>query len=217
MTSIILQAVVVAFKSPSATIIDSIILKTHIIVVTIFFLIYLVKTFLLLSNAKEKLAVFSKRTKILEMIVSVLFLVTGGILLVSLPQINTFMILKLVAVFAAIPLAIVGYKKGNKVLATLAFLLVVAAYGLAEMSAKPAVVATTAVDGKALYTNNCVSCHGNDGKKGAMGAADLSTLQADNATIINTIKNGKNAMPAFGALSDAQIKALADYTTSLKK
>ncbi|HVA97807.1 MAG TPA: cytochrome c [Bacteroidia bacterium] len=198
---------------------NSIILHTHIIVVTIFFLIYLIKTFLLLSNAKEKLASFIKKTKILEMVVSVLFLITGGILLVSLPQINTFMILKLVAIFASIPIAIIGYKKGNKLLATLAFLLIVAAYGLAEMSAKsPSVVASTSVDGKELYTNNCVKCHGTDGKAGVMGAADLSALQADNASIINTIKNGKNSMPAYGGnLSDAQIKALSDYVATLKK
>ena len=198
---------------------NAIILHTHVIVVTIFFLIYLVKTFLLLSNAKEKLAFFSKKTKILEMVVSVLFLITGGILLVSLPQINTFMILKLVAVFAAIPIAIIGYRKGNKILATLAFLLIVAAYGLAEMSVKsPSVVATTSLDGKELYTTNCVKCHGADGKAGVMGAADLSALQADNASIINTIKNGKNSMPAYGAnLSDAQIKALSDYVATLKK
>ncbi|HKC68956.1 MAG TPA: hypothetical protein VKG26_12050, partial [Bacteroidia bacterium] len=51
--------------------------KTHFVVVTIFFLIYLIKTLLLLTDKKDALTSFTKKVKVLEMIVSVLFLVTG--------------------------------------------------------------------------------------------------------------------------------------------
>src|SRR3954468_1583482 len=107
-------------------------LHTHWLVVTIFFLIYVVKTVLLLSNRKDLLEKFTKSTKVLEMIVSATFLITGIYLMTQLSEIKTQMWVKLVLVLASIPIAIVGFKKGNKVLAALALLLITASYGLAE-------------------------------------------------------------------------------------
>ena len=73
-------------------------------------------------------------------------------------------------------------------------------------------------DGKTLYNSKCTVCHGEDGKKGVMGAADLSgsTVNEEGAALI--IKNGKNAMTAFGGqLSDEEISAVVKYVLTLRK
>ena len=103
---------------------------THKIVVTIFLLIYLVKTFLFLRNNAEGLLKFNKATKMVERLVSVLFLATGIYLLLQAPELGTLFYIKLIFVFASIPLAVIGFKKSNKALVILSFLLILGAYGL---------------------------------------------------------------------------------------
>jgi len=196
---------------------------THQIVVTLFLLIYFIKTILLLSNSNERLAKFSKTFRVPEMIISVLFLLTGGYMLFQIPEINKFMIIKLVAVFVSIPLAIVGFKKSSKLLASLALLLIVAAYGLAEMSKKKGSTSSTentmpSVSGKEIYSAYCVRCHGEDGKMGAMGAADLSVSKLNEDITSQIIKAGKGAMPGFdGQISDEQAAAVSEYIETLRK
>jgi mono/diheme cytochrome c family protein len=109
---------------------------THVISVVLFLLIYLIKTILLLINKNEALDKFKKITKVPEMIVSVTFLATGIYLMTQIPEIKSFLIIKLVAVALSIPIAIIGFKKNSKVLASVAMLLIIGAYGLAEMSKK---------------------------------------------------------------------------------
>jgi uncharacterized membrane protein SirB2 len=109
---------------------------THLISVNLFLLIYLVKTILLVANKEEALTKLTKGVKVPEMIISVLFLITGVYMLTQLPAINTLLIIKIIAVFASIPLAVIGFKKKKKALAVVSFVLIVAAYGLAEMSKK---------------------------------------------------------------------------------
>lgn len=74
------------------------------------------------------------------------------------------------------------------------------------------------VDGKSIFRAKCTVCHGEDGKKGVMGAADLtgSIVSEEGATLI--VKNGKNAMTAFGGqLSDDEISAVVKYIMTLRK
>lgn len=202
---------------------------THWVSVTLFLLIYLVKTILLLSN-NQGLDKISKAIKVPEMIVSFLFLITGVYMLTQIPVINTFMIIKIIAIVAAIPLAVVGFKKKNKALAIISFLLIVAAYGLAEMSKKRSAIANinptnsgienegAPIRGEIIYSNNCVSCHGTDGKLALMGAPDLSTSQMDETSIIRIIKQGKGVMTGYEAiLNQEQINAVAIYVETLKK
>lgn len=202
---------------------------THLVSVIVFMVIYLVKTFLLLSNKKEQLQKFSKTAKVPEMAVSFLFLATGGYMLVELPSINQFMIFKLVAVFASIPLAVVAYKKSNKALAVVSMLLIIGAYGLAEISKKrssaPAVAgpveeprgdAAAAINAEELYRNYCTKCHGDDGKAGIMGATDISVTPMGSAEIAEVIKKGKGMMVSV-PLSDEQAKAVSEYVVRLKK
>ncbi len=195
---------------------------THLISVNLFLLIYLVKTILLLANKNEGLAKFTKTVKVPEMIVSTLFLLTGIYMLTQIPEIKTLMIIKIIAVCVSIPLAVIGFKKGKKALAVLAFLLIVAAYGLAEMSKKQKGTSiespVVSLKGQEIYTANCAKCHGDDGKLGLMGSLDLTVSAKSMEEKMEIIKNGKGAMTPFsGQLNDEQIKAVAEFTETLKK
>ncbi len=201
--------------------------KLHVWSVMLFVLIYLVKTVLLFTNTKM-LDTFAARTKVIEMIVSTVFLVTGIWLFVILGGIKTFQILKLVLVFVSIPLAIVGFKRRIKGVALLAFLLIVASYGVAEMSKnKPFLKANVVINGtgggrlengERVYFENCVFCHGTDGKKMYRGAKDLSMTGFDETSIQAMVHDGvKGKMPAYGAsLSYEEIADVALYVASMK-
>ena len=72
--------------------------------------------------------------------------------------------------------------------------------------------------GEAIYKANCASCHGLDGKKGLGGASDLSTSQLDVAGLKQVIVNGRNSMAPFNSvLSEKEIEAVSNYTTTLKQ
>jgi mono/diheme cytochrome c family protein len=190
---------------------------THRIVVTLFFLIYVIKTVLLLSNRQDLLQKFTKVTKVPEMIISALFLITGVWLMVMLPKINTILIVKIVLVLLSIPVAVIGFKKGNKMLAAFALLLITASYGLGEVGKKKREkgedLSSSNVNGKEIYEARCASCHGVDGKAGLSGAGDLSASSLDKAAIADIIKNGKNTMPPVD-MNDEQKEAVAGYVES---
>ena len=194
-------------------------LHSHYLFVVLFTLIYLIKTILLLSDKDELLEAFKKKTKVAEMVVSFGFLATGIFLLTQMPHIPTMMYVKIVLVLASIPLAVIGYKKKHKLLATLSFVFIIAAFGLAEKVKKyKAGDKITAMSGKEIYEEKCTLCHGNDGKLGMSGAKDLSATQLEHTAIIDIITNGKNAMAAYkSSLSQEQIEAVASYIeTDLK-
>jgi mono/diheme cytochrome c family protein len=201
------------------------ILHTHYLVVTLFLLIYVIKTILLLSNKNDVLVVFSKKVKIVEMIVSALFLITGIYLATQLPfggRYDYLFWIKLVMVFTSIPLAVIGFKRANKILAALSLLLITGSFGLAEVYHKKKGIAKEASgiatnDGKELYEANCALCHGNDGKLGLSGAKDISASTLDVAAIKELILHGKGLMPA-ARVNEEQAAAIADYVNSnLKK
>ena len=197
-------------------------LHTHYLVVTLFLILYVIKTILLLSDKNELLASFVKKTRIFEMVISSLFLITGIYLATQLPFQSKYDYLfwvKLAMVFASIPIAIIGFKKANKVLAALSLLLITGSFVLAEVYSKrknvpkDAVGTVASTDGKALYEVKCAMCHGNDGKLGLAGAKDISTTSLDAATIIEIILNGKNTMQPVAA-SDEEATSIADYVIS---
>lgn len=196
---------------------------THILSVILFLAIYLIKTVLLLMNKNEALAKFTKGVKVPEMIISTLFLATGVYMMTQLPEIKSLLIIKIVAVVVSIPLAIIGFKKQNKALAVVSLLLIITAYGLAEMSKKQKSKSMDAIsestsNGQEIYNASCTTCHGADGKLNLMGAKDLSVSTMDLNARIEIVKNGKNAMTPFGTmLTEEQIKAVAEYTETLKK
>ncbi len=196
---------------------------THLLSVILFLLIYLIKIFLLLSNKNEALENFTKKTKVAEMIVSTLFLVTGIYMLTQIPEIKSLLIFKIIIVFTSIPIAVIGFRKKKKAFAVISFIMIVSAYGLAEMSKKQKskameTISTTAVNGKDLYDISCTPCHGMDGKLGLLQASDLSSSTLDLNTRIEIIKHGKGGMTPFsGSLNDEQIHAVAEYIETLRK
>jgi cytochrome c oxidase cbb3-type subunit III len=79
-----------------------------------------------------------------------------------------------------------------------------------------------AAAGKKIFDDNCVACHGKDGKGNQeMGAPNLTDqiwlYGSDQATIVETITNGRaGVMPAWtGRLDPVTIKALTVYVHSL--
>jgi cytochrome c553 len=191
----------------------------HRIVVSLFLLLYLIKTLLLVINKHEQLKSFTKLVKIPEMIISALFLITG-IWLSALVGVNTMMVIKIIFVLASIPIAVIGFKKGNKVLALTSLLLIILSYGLGEMAKKKrmkTVVVSTSTDTKQLFEQACSSCHGSDGKLMMGGASDLSVSKLSRDSIIAVITNGRNnMMPYKASYSPEQISELATYVETLK-
>ena len=71
--------------------------------------------------------------------------------------------------------------------------------------------------GQLLFQQNCVRCHGANGRKGANGAHDLtkSNLNAFGRTYL--VMNGMGKMPAFGKkLTAAQVQQVVAYSLTLK-
>jgi mono/diheme cytochrome c family protein len=76
----------------------------------------------------------------------------------------------------------------------------------------------TAVDGKKIYKQNCVTCHGLYGDMGASGAFNLTTSELGMEERKLVIAKGRGAMTPFeNLLDEAEIEAVAQYTLSLKK
>ncbi len=201
------------------------ILHLHITAVVLFMLLYIIKTILLLLNKTETLEKVKQKMRIPEMIISTLFLLTGIYLIMNIPNpTSVFMVVKLALVLASIPLAVIGFKKSNKILAVCSVLCIIIAYGMAEMSKKAATKPTVQLadanknDGAVIYTSYCKSCHGDDGKLMLAGAKDLSISSIDVTEVYNQVKNGKGAMPAYeSSLSEEQLNAVSAYVLTLRQ
>lgn len=202
-------------------------LHTHVFVVVLFLLIYLVKTILLLTNKENILNTVTRKLKVPEMIISFLFLATGIYLWINSGSIDTWFYFKLIAVFASVPLAIIGFKRKKKALAVIAILLLIYAYGVSETKSyyfkKPDIQSElTDVDpeylGKKIYETQCLNCHGPSGESQMSGSKDLSISEMSMTQVEDIIKKGKNTMPAFEkVLTEEQTKAVAEYVVSLRK
>lgn len=80
-------------------------------------------------------------------------------------------------------------------------------------------------DGATIYSQNCVRCHGADGRartaKGrAVGATDLTSSDwlPDTARDTRIVTKGKESMPSFKAkLKPAEIEAVVNYIRRFKQ
>lgn len=199
----------------------------HLLMVILFVLSLVIKTVLLFVN-KDKFAAYKQKTKIPEMITTIVFLITGIIMIVLKDaKFSSFLWIKLSVILVAIPLAIVGFKKQNKILALIGTLLFVGIYGLAEMAKKRPYMDTN-VDltqisagsiqhGEELYSKNCKICHGAEGDLGLGGASNLKTSTLTDTEIVNVISNGRGNMAAYKQLNDQDLEALKNYLITLRK
>lgn len=83
------------------------------------------------------------------------------------------------------------------------------------------------VDARGLFVENCVVCHGKNGRAHTfhgwlVGAQNLTRAdwqdETSDAQIIHAITTGPSVMPAFGKkLSRTEIEALARYVRTLKQ
>jgi cytochrome c553 len=199
-------------------------LHLHLTSVILFLLLYIVKTFLLVSNKTEALEKVRKFARVPEMIISTLLLVTGVYMAFNYPLTSLFWI-KMLFVFASIPIAVIAYKKSNKAMAVVSLLMIIMAYGCAEMMKKQGaktnssiIVSNETVSGEEIYTSNCANCHGPQGDLMLAGAPNLQKSMLAQNELVNQISNGKGAMPAFtGNLTPQQIDAVAAYIITLRK
>jgi len=202
-------------------------LHTHKLVVLLFVLIYLIKTVLLLLNRNESLQSFTRKIKIPEMIISTLFLLTGIYLAINTGDKGTWLWVKIAAIVVVIPLAIIAFKKSNKMLALLSFIILVYIYGISETKSanfkkevtdgfnKGAGIPTSE-SGKNIFDSQCANCHGSDGKLGLSGAKDLTLSTLSHEEKVALITNGKNAMRSFkNDLTPKQIEEVTNYVEQL--
>lgn len=207
---------------------------SHKLIVLLFVAIYLIKTLLLLVGSAGALDKFTKLIKIPEMIISLLLLATGGYLVMGIANLNALFVVKLVFVLSAIPLAVIGFRKKKKLLAFISLLLLVGAYGLAEVykaqmgkrQAFSEEVITNpqaqnyvqSLHGKALYNAQCKICHGEDGTAGLSGAKNLQSSVYPDKDIRYIIESGKNTMPKMeGIFTDQELSAMVVYVKGLRK
>ena len=217
-------------------------LHTHVLVVTLFLLFLLFKTVLLLANRKEFLAKVRTKLKMVDPVLGVLMLATGGYLL-SLygSAAPTYLWVKLVIVLIIIPIGIIAFKKENKAMAIIALLLTFYIYGASEVgsltfskdqavaentespasNAKEVVIDGATADllktGKEVYLAECKKCHGKDGKKGLFKSPDLTESKLNLSERVAWIKKGKGVMPAYeNDLSESEIEAVALYLDELE-
>ncbi len=208
---------------------------THVLMSALFLLAVLLKTVFLLSGQDEMLEKFKRKFKIPEIVVETLMLLTGIYLAFASGWTThgLWFWVKLIAIFIAVPFAIVAFKRMNKGLAVLSLILLLYAYGISETKSpvfnkKAALISPKTPEvtdetnmlsaGTAIYQLNCAHCHGKDGHGGKSGAPDLHKSSLNEEEVVKRIEHGKNAMPAYGRyLSEKQVEAVARYVLSLRE
>jgi cytochrome c6 len=71
--------------------------------------------------------------------------------------------------------------------------------------------------GQAIFQQNCVRCHGANGKRGLNGAHDLTKSNLNEFGRTYLVTNGMGKMPAFGKkLTPAQVQQVVAYSLTLK-
>ncbi len=86
-----------------------------------------------------------------------------------------------------------------------------AAIGVAAPASAPRRAAADLVEGRRLYEQACVICHGADGQGGHGGGAPLGSA-TDLAATIRTVTTGRNNMPPFSSsFTPDQIRDISSY------
>lgn len=212
---------------------DTGMLHTHKLVVSLYLLQLLVRLILMIASKPDTVTKFTKAMRVPHIVLSIIMLGTGIYLMVKSPEgVQPYVLVKLGLMLASIPLGIIGSKRSSVPLTGLAFLLLAGTMALAF--AKPAFLrnapsttidpgkagdadAASIKEGQAIFSQKCVLCHGADGKAGFQGAKDLTASTLADADIMNIIQHGKGMMPPNDDLTDAQVQQVKDYVKYLRK
>ncbi len=211
-------------------------LHTHTLVVSLYLVLLLIKTVLLLAGQKERLSKFRAKTKVVEMVLATLFLLTGVYLSFESGSIwGSWFIVKDILIVAIIVLGVVAFKRESRFLAFLTLVIFLYVYGISETKSlyfntdyqalyggksageqkdwePQASDYDIEAHGQYVYEQNCIACHGKNGKLQKSGSKNLQNSGLGKEGIQHLVKNGKNSMPAYGeALNDQEIKAVSDY------
>ncbi len=92
--------------------------------------------------------------------------------------------------------------------------------GLVLLTACAAVQAGDPFNGHRIYGEHCLQCHGNEGRGQLAGMPDFrrgeGLLQAD-YQLVETLKQGRGAMPAYqGLLDDNELADVITYIRTLQ-
>lgn len=198
------------------------ILHSHVLLAVLFILIHGIKVVLMMMNKERALEKINSKTKIPHMIIGTLFLLTGIYLWINSGTIETgnWFYTKLALFLIAVPLSVVGLKKKNKGFSLVSFMMFIYIYGISETKSadfkKAEPTAVTLANGKAIFQNYCMNCHGKDGTMGLSGAANLKESQMHLEQIKEIIKKGKNAMLSYeNTLTEEQIQLVSEYVQHL--
>jgi cytochrome c6 len=94
--------------------------------------------------------------------------------------------------------------------------------GITALLIAASVVAQAAdvIKGSELYRQHCASCHGNNGRPQMIGAPDFSqptALLKPDMTLLQSIRTGKGAMPAYqGLLRDRELLDIVAHLRTLR-
>jgi mono/diheme cytochrome c family protein len=92
------------------------------------------------------------------------------------------------------------------------------ACGSADFPQTTAPASAHNLDGKSIYKNFCIACHGFYGNMGGSGAFDLTKSTLPTEERIQVITEGRKLMTPFkGLLSEEKIRAVAEYVETLKQ
>lgn len=111
----------------------STLIEAHKGIVYLFLISIFIKAILAFVN-QDLFDKVRQKTKVVEMILGTLLIVTGGMLIFSFPEImkQGWLHVKLTIVIIGIPLAIIGLKRNKKILIIISILLFVYAYLVAK-------------------------------------------------------------------------------------
>ena len=209
------------------------ILHTHTLIVTLYLLQLLAKVVMLGMGKQQALANFSAKTKIPHIVLSVLMLATGVFLMIKSPTgTQPYIFAKLALVILSIPVGIIGMKRNSIVMASAALLILIGVFFIGRV--KPEFLRSNLSEnidvnnaggidpvvlkeGQALYEKYCVLCHGADGAAGFQGAKSLAASTLGDDEISTLVRNGKGVMPANPDMSDEEVEKVKEYVKYLRK
>ena len=202
------------------------ILHLHVTLVVLFLGFFMVKLALLMLGKKDILNRIRSRFKIVDIILGTLILLTGVFLLTLKQNFEFYMVTKIVLMLIAIPLGIVGMKRGRVALSLSSIIIFAYIYVVAETRSAKFKMSHIVIEydeniseieqGKIIFNVLCVECHGQDGKKSLFNAPNLTSSKLSESEKRNVITNGRKVMPKYkDDLHEEEIEKLLKYIQTL--